>query len=236
VDGHWSKWTSWSPCSVTCSNGTQQRTRDCMEPSFGGSDCRGSVSEERPCYNADCPSKGRWHIYHNFCYANKPLQCSAQYFRTRVRNTKTFAADGHYCEGSIEELRKCNGRKCTALHEFCDQDVHIGLTWKQISAGETAINRCPPNASGIITRRCSLDSRGLAYWEPPSYSLCVSHHFNMLLQTMKEHLSKGHRPSASEGMAQVMRNLFDSSHLKHMYSGDLLVSVDILKNVTEAFK
>nr|XP_032810711.1 adhesion G protein-coupled receptor B1 isoform X3 [Petromyzon marinus] len=193
VDGHWSKWTSWSPCSVTCSNGTQQRTRDCMEPSFGGSDCRGSVSEERPCYNADCPS-------------------------------------------SIEELRKCNGRKCTALHEFCDQDVHIGLTWKQISAGETAINRCPPNASGIITRRCSLDSRGLAYWEPPSYSLCVSHHFNMLLQTMKEHLSKGHRPSASEGMAQVMRNLFDSSHLKHMYSGDLLVSVDILKNVTEAFK
>ncbi|XP_078718768.1 adhesion G protein-coupled receptor B1-like isoform X7 [Lampetra fluviatilis] len=193
VDGHWSKWTSWSPCSVSCSNGTQQRTRDCMEPSFGGSDCRGSVSEERPCYNADCPS-------------------------------------------SLEELRKCNGRKCTALHEFCDQDVHIGLTWKQISAGETAINRCPPNASGIITRRCSLDSRGLAYWEPPSYSLCVSHHFNMLLQTMKEHLSKGHRPSASEGMAQVMRNLFDSSHLKHMYSGDLLVSVDILKNVTEAFK
>ncbi|CAM9508312.1 unnamed protein product [Lampetra planeri] len=227
VDGHWSKWTSWSPCSVSCSNGTQQRTRDCMEPSFGGSDCRGSVSEERPCYNADCPSKMvLYSSFSAFTMVNSLLNGGLSELSLPLLIMPC----------SLEELRKCNGRKCTALHEFCDQDVHIGLTWKQISAGETAINRCPPNASGIITRRCSLDSRGLAYWEPPSYSLCVSHHFNMLLQTMKEHLSKGHRPSASEGMAQVMRNLFDSSHLKHMYSGDLLVSVDILKNVTEAFK
>ncbi|KAK7454681.1 hypothetical protein BaRGS_00039564, partial [Batillaria attramentaria] len=41
VDGGWSCWTDWGPCSVTCGEGTRTRTRTCDNPppSNGGADC-----------------------------------------------------------------------------------------------------------------------------------------------------------------------------------------------------
>ncbi|KAK3551052.1 hypothetical protein QTP70_011499 [Hemibagrus guttatus] len=43
VDGVWNEWSSWSSCSVSCSNGTMQRTRECNGPSYGGSECQGTI-------------------------------------------------------------------------------------------------------------------------------------------------------------------------------------------------
>lgn len=54
VDGQWQEWSSWSDCSVTCANGTQQRTRQCSAAAHGGSECRGHWAESRECHNPDC--------------------------------------------------------------------------------------------------------------------------------------------------------------------------------------
>lgn len=54
VDGQWQEWSSWSQCSVTCSNGTQQRSRQCTAAAHGGSECRGPWAESRECYNPEC--------------------------------------------------------------------------------------------------------------------------------------------------------------------------------------
>ncbi|CAL8359739.1 unnamed protein product [Boreogadus saida] len=54
VDGQWQEWSTWSDCSVTCANGTQQRTRQCSAAAHGGSECRGHWAESRECYNPDC--------------------------------------------------------------------------------------------------------------------------------------------------------------------------------------
>ncbi|NXV59361.1 AGRB2 protein, partial [Molothrus ater] len=53
---------------------------------------------------------------------------------------------------------------------------------------------------------------------------------------LREHLAKGQRVLAGEGMSQVVRSLLELMARKSYYSGDLLFSVDILRNVTDTFK
>ena len=56
VDGGWSDWDDWQPCSVTCGIGTRIRQRTCNNPtpSNGGKDCDGLPSDEQPCQNSPC--------------------------------------------------------------------------------------------------------------------------------------------------------------------------------------
>lgn len=56
------------------------------------------------------------------------------------------------------------------------------------------------------------------------------------LSKLREHLAKGQRVLAGEGMSQVVRSLLELMARKTYYSGDLLFSVEILRNVTDTFK
>lgn len=53
---------------------------------------------------------------------------------------------------------------------------------------------------------------------------------------IKEHLAKGQRILAGDGMSQVTKTLLDLTQRKNFYAGDLLMSVEILRNVTDTFK
>ncbi|CAB1320615.1 unnamed protein product, partial [Coregonus sp. 'balchen'] len=55
-------------------------------------------------------------------------------------------------------------------------------------------------------------------------------------ETLREHLAKGQRTLAGEGMSQVVRNLLELLQRRSYYSGDLLFSTEILRNVTDTFK
>ena len=49
----WSHWTAWS-CNVTCGNGTETRTRKCLDaPSMT---CAGVAEQQRDCQKPECPS------------------------------------------------------------------------------------------------------------------------------------------------------------------------------------
>ncbi|XP_078337815.1 uncharacterized protein LOC111100868 [Crassostrea virginica] len=56
VDGGWGKWNEWTPCSVTCGNGTQRRHRYCNNPApdNGGIECPGNSTEIRMCSMEEC--------------------------------------------------------------------------------------------------------------------------------------------------------------------------------------
>lgn len=58
----------------------------------------------------------------------------------------------------------------------------------------------------------------------------------LLTIQIKEHLAKGQRMLASDGMSQVTKTLLDLTQRKNFYAGDLLMSVEILRNVTDTFK
>lgn len=57
-----------------------------------------------------------------------------------------------------------------------------------------------------------------------------------LFLEVQGHLAKGQRTLAGDGMSQVTKNLLDLTQRRNFYAGDLLSSVEILRNVTETFK
>uniref|UniRef100_A0AAQ4QJ50 Adhesion G protein-coupled receptor B3 n=1 Tax=Gasterosteus aculeatus aculeatus TaxID=481459 RepID=A0AAQ4QJ50_GASAC len=231
VDGQWQEWSSWSDCSVTCANGTQQRTRQCSAAAHGGSECRGHWAESRECHNPD--SNGQWNPWGPWSGCSK--SCDGGWQR-RARVCQGAAQTGQQCDGTGEEVRKCSDQRCPAPYEICPEDYAVSMVWRRTPSGELAFNRCPANATGTTSRRCSLDHRGMAYWEQPSYARCITNEFRYLQQSVQGHLAKGQRMLAGDGMSLVTKNLLDLTQRRNFYAGDLLSSVEILRNVTETFK
>ncbi|XP_051892126.1 adhesion G protein-coupled receptor B2 isoform X2 [Pristis pectinata] len=232
VEGQWMEWGPWNRCSVTCSNGTQQRTRKCIS-THGWTACKGHQAEARDCFNQQCSTDGKWGPWNHWSLCSKT--CDSGWQR-RFRMCKGTSVKGYPCEGSGEEVRTCNEKRCPAPHEMCRDDYIMTMTWKRTAAGELVYNKCPPNATGSASRRCLLNSRGIAFWGPPSFARCVSHDYRHLHVSIREHLAKGQRTLAGKGMSEVIRTMLGLMERKNFYSGDLLFSADILRNVTDTFK
>ncbi|XP_062864238.1 adhesion G protein-coupled receptor B3 [Trichomycterus rosablanca] len=233
VDGQWQEWSAWSDCSVTCANGTQQRKRQCSAAAHGGSECRGHWAESRECHNPECTANGQWNPWGPWSGCSK--SCDGGWQR-RVRVCQGQAVTGQQCDGNGEEVRKCSEQRCPAPYEICPEDYAVSMLWRRTPSGELAFNRCPPNATGTTSRRCSLDHRGIAYWEQPSYARCIQNEYRYLQQSVQGHLAKGQRNLAGDGMSQVTKVLLDLTQRRNFYAGDLLSSVEILRNVTDTFK
>ncbi|NXY11578.1 AGRB3 protein, partial [Pteruthius melanotis] len=231
VEGQWLEWGAWSRCSVTCANGTQQRTRKCSVSAHGWAECRGAHADARdvPIPTAD----SKWGPWNHWSLCSKTCDTGWQ---RRFRMCEGTGMQGYPCEGTGEEVKTCNEKKCPAYHEMCKDEYGMLLTWKKTAAGEIIYNKCPPNATGSASRRCLLSPHGVAYWGVPSFARCISHEYRYLHLSLREHLAKGQRVLAGEGMSQVVRSLLELMARKTYYSGDLLFSVEILRNVTDTFK
>uniref|UniRef100_A0A8D2KZL1 Adhesion G protein-coupled receptor B2 n=1 Tax=Varanus komodoensis TaxID=61221 RepID=A0A8D2KZL1_VARKO len=233
VEGQWLDWGSWSRCSVSCSNGTQQRTRKCSVAAHGWAECKGAHADARECYNSECPADSKWGPWSHWSLCSKTCDTGWQ---RRFRMCQGTGVQGYPCEGSGEEVKMCNEKKCPAYREMCKDEHATLVAWKKAAAGEMVYNKCPSNATGSASRRCLLNSHGVAYWGAPSFARCISHEYRYLHLSLREHLAKGQRMLAGEGMSQVVRGLLELVARKTYYSGDLLFSVEILRNVTDTYK
>ncbi|XP_068773623.1 adhesion G protein-coupled receptor B2 isoform X7 [Struthio camelus] len=233
VHGAWEEWSPWSLCSVTCGRGARTRTRRCVAPQHGGKACEGPEVQAKPCNIAICPADGKWGPWNHWSLCSKTCDTGWQ---RRFRMCEGTGVQGYPCEGTGEEVKTCNEKKCPAYHEMCKDEYVMLMTWKKTAAGEIIYNKCPPNATGSASRRCLLNAHGVAYWGLPSFARCVSHEYRYLHLSLREHLAKGQRVLAGEGMSQVVRSLLELVARKTYYSGDLLFSVEILRNVTDTFK
>uniref|UniRef100_A0A8C8AR84 Adhesion G protein-coupled receptor B2 n=1 Tax=Otus sunia TaxID=257818 RepID=A0A8C8AR84_9STRI len=184
VEGQWLEWGAWSRCSVTCANGTQQRTRKCSVSAHGWAECRGAHADARECSNPTCPTDSKWGPWNHWSLCSKTCDTGWQ---RRFRMCEGTGVQGYPCEGSGEEVKTCNEKKCPAYHEMCKDEYVMLMTWKKTAAGEVTYNKCPPNATGSASRRCLLSPHGVAYWGVPSFARCVSHEYRYL------HLSVGAR-------------------------------------------
>ncbi|XP_073782547.1 adhesion G protein-coupled receptor B1 isoform X19 [Danio rerio] len=233
VDGVWNEWSGWSSCSSTCSNGTMQRIRECNGPSYGGLECQGEWHETRDCFLRECPVDGQWQLWSTWSGCTKTCGGGSQQ-RQRLCYGPFFG--GEACPGDREEVRRCNEKRCPEPHEICDEENFSNVVWKKTPAGDTAAVRCPPNAVGLILRRCSLDNEGIAYWENPTYMKCVSNDYRSIQTLTRDHLSKAQRGLVGDGVSEVMTKLRVTSSDGTSYSGDLLAIIDVLKNMTEIFR
>ncbi|KAF7467209.1 hypothetical protein GHT09_001321 [Marmota monax] len=234
VEGQWLEWGPWGPCSSSCANGTQQRSRKCSVAGPAWATCTGALTDTRECSNLQCPaSDGKWGPWNAWSLCSKTCDTGWQ---RRFRMCQATGSQGYPCEGTGEEVKPCSEKKCPAFHEMCRDEYVMLMTWKKAAAGEIIYNKCPPNASGSASRRCLLSAQGVAYWGLPSFARCISHEYRYLYLSLREHLAKGQRMLAGEGMSQVVRSLQELLARRTYYSGDLLFSVDILRNVTDTFK
>uniref|UniRef100_A0A8C5IV06 Adhesion G protein-coupled receptor B2 n=1 Tax=Junco hyemalis TaxID=40217 RepID=A0A8C5IV06_JUNHY len=238
-----------SPYGTLCS-GLLRETRTCNNtatcPGTGDTkDSAGTAGTARGCA-AGSPQAGgdrenaflgpagtKWGPWNHWSLCSKTCDTGWQ---RRFRMCEGTGMQGYPCEGTGEEVKTCNEKKCPAYHEMCKDEYVMLMTWKKTAAGEIIYNKCPPNATGTASRRCLLSPHGVAYWGVPSFARCVSHEYRYLHLSLREHLAKGQRVLAGEGMSQVVRSLLELMARKSYYSGDLLFSVDILRNVTDTFK
>lgn len=57
VEGQWLEWGPWGPCSTSCANGTQQRSRKCSVAGPAWATCTGALTDTRECSNLECPGE-----------------------------------------------------------------------------------------------------------------------------------------------------------------------------------
>ncbi|XP_045437200.1 adhesion G protein-coupled receptor B1 isoform X3 [Pipistrellus kuhlii] len=233
VDGNWNEWSSWSACSASCAQGRQQRTRECNGPSYGGAECQGHWVESRDCFLQQCPVDGRWQAW--AAWGGCSVTCGGGTQRRERACSGPFFG-GAACAGAQDERRQCGAQRCPEPHEICDEDSFAAMIWKETPAGEAAAMRCPRNATGLILRRCELDEEGIAFWEPPTYTRCVSIDYRNIQMMTREHLAKAQRGLPGEGVSEVIQTLVEISQDGASYSGDLLSAIDVLRNLTEIFR
>lgn len=73
VEGIWLDWGPWGRCSVTCSNGTQQRSRKCSNTSQAGAECKGQQTDTKECSNPECSGNSAFGMRQ--CYCWKAASC-----------------------------------------------------------------------------------------------------------------------------------------------------------------
>nr|XP_014342845.1 PREDICTED: SCO-spondin [Latimeria chalumnae] len=62
LNGGWSSWSQWTPCSQSCRGGTRYRFRDCNNPApqNGGKGCLGISQQQRECNLQGCDESKVW--------------------------------------------------------------------------------------------------------------------------------------------------------------------------------
>uniref|UniRef100_A0A3B3YGM5 Uncharacterized protein n=1 Tax=Poecilia mexicana TaxID=48701 RepID=A0A3B3YGM5_9TELE len=163
------EWASWSPCSVTCGEGWQSRSRLCATSSFT-TQCTGPLRENRQCNNSVvCPVDGAWDEWTPWSLCSST--CGRGY-RDRTRTCKQPQNGGQPCRGPTRQTKFCNiliffpASNCRHLHTWFLCRCFF-LKWVWICCSCTS---SPP----VSLSRCLVWTVGLfCPCHPRNSSLCT---------------------------------------------------------------
>lgn len=121
VDGIWSEWTTWSPCSISCKSSTLKesspsirfRHRDCSNPApaFGGVACKGLSYQQEICEVPFCPIDGGWSEFSNYSACSASCGVGMR-IRSRICNSPMPQFQGQECSGESFQVQHCNEGNC----------------------------------------------------------------------------------------------------------------------------
>lgn len=117
VNGFWSFWSAWTPCSVPCGIGVHGRTRTCTNPppAYGGIFCEGPAIEKLECDTGiPCPIHGNWSPWSEFSVCDVLCGRGVR-SRGRVCNNPPPQFGGEVCLGPDVERIPCNAEVPCAI-------------------------------------------------------------------------------------------------------------------------
>ncbi|XP_072324712.1 LOW QUALITY PROTEIN: SCO-spondin [Scyliorhinus torazame] len=135
LNGGWSEWGPWTPCSEPCGGGIQHRVRECdwPRPQNGGTGCPGSSGQRRECNKKPCEGWSSWTEWTS-CSSS----CGAGF---EFRNRSCDSDFQELCVGNSQETQSCNGS--------CD----VWLVWGKWSRWTPCSVSCG-GGEQIRTRSC----------------------------------------------------------------------------------
>ncbi|XP_066440797.1 SCO-spondin-like [Eleutherodactylus coqui] len=177
VDGGFTHWTPWSPCSVTCGGlGNMTRSRDCMNPApaNGGKDCEGPGVEIKYCQTAECQDMmeptvettmeptdtgERLSSWSQWTPCSK--SCSDITYPA-VKTRSRFCPSGKNCTGESFQEAVCNLPQCPES-PLCDSDDCSGrnCSWNSWSEWSECSRSCGVGQQRRLRTYNSPGDRGL---------------------------------------------------------------------------
>ena len=128
VDGNYSNWSEFSPCSETCGNSSKFRRRFCINPvpRFGGKNCStlGADFEETPCFKAPCPIHGNFSEWSEFSRCSRTCGNSVrQRYRNCTRPTPMHGGNDCSSLGTPVQVVNCDVPECPINGNYSDWSV-----------------------------------------------------------------------------------------------------------------
>ena len=182
VNGGWTSWSRYGPCSVSCGEGLKRRVRECSNPlpQYGGSDCEGPSFEDVQCVtDTVCPVNGGWSLWSDWTMCSSTCG-SGMTERIRTCSNPPALFGGEPCVGIDREEILCEtGMSCpidgnwSPWSEFtlCSTSCGSGTTQRQRACNSPTpqYNGKPCLGDGIEIMICSNDNfcpvdGGFSFW------------------------------------------------------------------------
>uniref|UniRef100_A0AAY5K320 SCO-spondin n=1 Tax=Esox lucius TaxID=8010 RepID=A0AAY5K320_ESOLU len=165
VAGHWSEWTSWSPCDAQCGGGLRVRNRTCSNPppKNGGADCEGMRLQTISCNSQPCGLS-------LFLSLHEGCRCPAGFFLQEGRCVTASQCVCHW-EGLAlqpgQEVKKDNCSTCVCENGrvSCDNSSCVAsCDWSAWSSWTPCDSSC---GAGLQQRyRSPVSPRGVSRVQP----------------------------------------------------------------------
>lgn len=159
MDGNYTNWSGFSPCSVSCGEGMKTRTRSCSNPrpQHGGDHCQGDPSDTQNCFLRHCPIHGNYSEWSVFSPCTLTCGGGKQY-RTRTCTRPSPQYGGLNCSGLGPEREDvdCNQNPCPINGGYSEWSDYSACSVSCNSGKETRTRMCnrpPPQHGG---KDCSL--------------------------------------------------------------------------------
>ncbi|KAM7440695.1 hypothetical protein ABFA07_010097 [Porites harrisoni] len=113
VNGGWSSWFVFTPCSVSCGTGMTVLARTCTNPAprYSGRPCQGPARKGQRCLTKPCPIDGGWSRWSVWTTCTKSCRSGTQ-TRSRSCTQPPPQHGGRTCPGAARDQRVCNTQSC----------------------------------------------------------------------------------------------------------------------------
>ncbi|KAL3880318.1 hypothetical protein ACJMK2_032566 [Sinanodonta woodiana] len=158
INGHWSSWSEFLPCSAKCGSGTKKRVRECFSPKFGGNTCNGLDTEELICDSGiPCPVDGGWTLWSDWEICLVPCGTGITR-RFRECSNPMPMYGGIPCQGFSVDEKKCDSGIMCPIHGGWSQWSDWTKCSSECGMGTSQrIRACDSPASMYGGKPCSGD-------------------------------------------------------------------------------